>query len=325
MRFRAIYGKKRPMNFLVKTLGILVFLITPVMADILDTAVSAARTSIEDDYPEPPNPEPGKDTKPVDDTKLFLLPGEVFHTAAPQLSMRGGYKHHGKTITHGGGVAIGLLLEAGRLGFVSDVGVSAGKGEDGAVLATDGDIKLRFRYPLGKRHVVWWGAGADVGWHQSTADIEDYTRAGGTIILGVMRPIERNGQVQCVIHLFGKASIYAFNSMNTKSYKTNWSALRPAIGGEGFAQCGTVRFAADYEHLLGSKTWFNVLDGIAGDVDRFSAQISKTWLLPRTNLQLGVYGKAEMTYEHGLDNGSADPSASSRGVPGIFGGLEVRY
>lgn len=329
MRFSVIYGKSRFMSFLAKSLSVFAFLITVAAADQFDEPVfvrdQLGPEDVSTDYPELPNPEPGKDGKQVDDTKLFLTRGFPFYTKPGQLSMRGGYKSYGENIDHGAGVTVGLLLELGRLGFVANVGGGAGSSKNGKAYYTDGDVKLRVRYPLGRKHVVWWGWGVDAGWHQSNENIEDYSKVGGTLILGHMRAIERDGHVQCVIHLFGKATLAGVDTTHTKSWK-QWKAGRPGLGAEAFAQCGTIRFAADYEHLLGSDHWFNVLDGLAGDVDRFSAQLSKTWLFPKTNLQFGVYGKAEVTYEHGFDvHDPTDPSGNDRTVPGIFGGIEIRY
>jgi hypothetical protein len=230
-----------------------------------------------DEFPpgKPIPPEPNIPLPP-DDT-VFLI------TPAFNIEPRLAYAPFGDTrqgSVHAIGVGAGIFLDGGRFGI--SVNTHFATGFDHLFAYGEVDAKGRYRIPIDSRHILWGAFGANISGRGSNDQrVDSFLRIQPAAFLGTMFAVKKkNGEVACVFQIFSKAGLGIIDNQTQSEKKSifkdftfdNW--VRPAVGIEGLVACGSLRITTDAEHI------FTI--GPAGDTDRVSLEISKTFPLSPT-------------------------------------------
>jgi len=265
----------------------------------------------DDAHPLPGTPYPdGSGQFPLDDTKYMLKPYVAAQAGYAGIAGNKGYDH-------GAGVSVMVFLDMGRAGIVAR-GQAAG-GEGGLFGYFQGDLKYRYRFPFTEKDIVWGAIGTDVsGRIAKNENMPGYF---------AIQPVTAFGKLfffknQCVLHVFAKAGVSAYDSRTQGSQKFFGSdaSLRPMLGAESLFHCGSIRITGDLQRI------FSFGDG--GTTDKASLEYSQTFPIKTegSKLELGFFGRADgerWGAVSGID--ASDPRANARYNAAVFGGLELRF
>lgn len=275
----------------------------------------ATRTP-KNEYPTDPNSPrvPDGPTNNGDINDPFLSAGP-----APDFQFRGGYAATVDDRAYNNGAGLGvvvMLIEGTRTALVAGAQLA---GTQGGVFAyAQGDIKIRYRWAIDPNHVVWGGIGADIAGRGSLdPQVDSFFRAQLPMaFIGAMVHVGSD----CVIRLFAKAAFGIWDNQNQSS-KSSWAPnmdhfVRPAVGVEAFANCGTVRVTADYQHIF-------TFGSTGGSTDRAVVDFSQAFPVTSDGaVRVGYFLKGEYVYEK---SPSVDSGLNDRNIGSLFGGLEVRW
>lgn len=259
----------------------------------------------------PGEPIPQKGNPPPMDSDFMISPAVSYH-------IRGGYAGtmDNTGYNNGGGIGAMVFMDGGRTGIMINAQVA---GTEGGVFAyAEGDARLRYRIPIDPRHIVWGAFGLDISGRGAVDQrSESYFSAQLPVaLIGTMF----NVGGKCVIHVFAKA---AFGIFDNQTQGDKWAAsmdtfVKPAVGGEALAACGSIRVIADYQHIFSF--------GSFGDTDKASLQYSQSWEIGEKGWELGFFVKGGYVREGGMKDAlPGDPLMDARHIGQVFGGLEVRW